>query len=227
MKPLAIAYKDMDAEQFKELKASNNNFEDEDTRQILEDELTLVAVVGLNDPLRDNITKTIKKIMEANTNVRIISGDHKWSALQTAYQIGLIPDEQNAEDSIISGEELKRKLTEIMIKSVDTEEGRGETWKLNKEHERLFKDEILRVFIVVYRADPEVKHMFTAAIRDTNTVVGVTGEGLNDARALSEASVGFAMGEDGCAAAKEHADIILTDDNFTSVLNAIRWGRNI
>jgi len=110
----------------------------------------------------------------------------------------------------------------------DTEEDRGTTFEfINDGAVKDFKQSILQVYIVVYRADPEVKHMFASAIRQSGTIVGVTGEGLNDARALSEASVGFAMGEDGCAAAKDHADIILTDDNFVSVVNAIRWGRNI
>ena len=81
--------------------------------------------------------------------------------------------------------------------------------------------------IFVYRATPELKHMFTAALRNSSACVGVTGEGLSDSRALSEANVGFTMGEDGCAAAKDHADIILTDDNFFTVIAAIRWGRNI
>ena len=58
-------------------------------------------------------------------------------------------------------------------------------------------------------------------------MVGVTGEGLSDARALSEADVGFTMGEDGCSAAKDHADVILMDDNFFTVITAIKWGRNI
>jgi len=69
--------------------------------------------------------------------------------------------------------------------------------------------------------------MFVAALRNSNSTVAVTGEGLSDARALSEASVGFTMGEDGCSAAKDHADIILTDDNFFTVVTAIRWGRNV
>ena len=227
MKPIVIAYKDVDAEEFYQRKAEMGNYETEETREELESGLTLVAIVGLEDPLRENVGLTIKKIMEANTNVRIISGDHKWSALSTAIDIGLVSGDDAPETNIISGEELKKQLSDLMVKTDDTEEGRGETWRLSKDCERIFKEKILQVYIVVYRADPEVKHMFTAAIRDTGTVVGVTGEGLNDARALSEASVGFAMGEDGCAAARDHADIILTNDNFTSVLNAIRWGRNI
>jgi len=80
---------------------------------------------------------------------------------------------------------------------------------------------------LVYRATPTLKHMLTAAFRLSGTTIGVTGEGLSDARALSEASVGFTMGQDGCSAAKDHADVILMDDNFKTVLTSIRWGRNI
>ena len=80
---------------------------------------------------------------------------------------------------------------------------------------------------MVYRATPDLKHMFVAALRQSKSTVGVTGEGLGDARALSEANVGFTMGEDGCSAAKDHADIILTKDDFFTVLTAIRWGRNL
>jgi len=80
---------------------------------------------------------------------------------------------------------------------------------------------------VLYRATPTDKHMFAAALKRASSSCAVTGEGINDALALSEASFGFAMGQDGCAVAKEHADIIIRDDNFASVVNAVRWGRNI
>jgi P-type E1-E2 ATPase len=69
--------------------------------------------------------------------------------------------------------------------------------------------------------------MFAAALKESGSMCALTGEGINDALALSEANVGFAMGMDGCAVAKDHADIIILDDNFASVVNAIRWGRNI
>lgn len=113
----------------------------------------------------------------------------------------------------------------------DHEEGRGVTYVFrNKECKKRFtnrNDGLKARVLVVYRATPVLKHMFTCALRQSGAIVAVTGEGLSDARAISEANVGFAMGEDGCAAAKDHADVILTDDNFMSVVNAIRWGRNI
>ena len=79
----------------------------------------------------------------------------------------------------------------------------------------------------MYRATPEDKHMFVAAMKRSGSSCALTGEGINDALALSEASVGFAMGQDGCSVAKDHADIIILDDKFASVVNAVRWGRNI
>jgi Ca2+ transporting ATPase len=115
-----------------------------------------------------------------------------------------------------------------MKEAEDTEEGRGKTYVfINKECKKRFSKDIKKNVLLVYRATPELKHMFTCALRQAGSTIGVTGEGLSDARALSEANVGFTMGEDGCSAAKDHADVILMDDNFFTVITAIRWGRNL
>lgn len=115
-----------------------------------------------------------------------------------------------------------------MKESEDKEEGRGKSWVFkDRSCRKRFNESIKAQVVLVYRATPLVKHMFTCALRQSGSTIGVTGEGLSDSRALSEASVGFTMGMDGCAAAKDHADIILTDDNFFTVIAAIRWGRNI
>ena len=128
--------------------------------------MTLVAVVGFEDPLRDNVVESIKKITEANTNVRLVSGDHKWTAIETANMVGIPADPATSDPVIISGEELKSQLEVLMKKSEDTEEGRGETWTfINEASVKEFKDNILQFVVVVYRADSVVKHMFTAAIR--------------------------------------------------------------
>ena len=97
----------------------------------------------------------------------------------------------------------------------------------SKDAEKHFKNHIKKNVQVLYRASPTDKHMFTAAMKRSGSSCALTGEGINDARALSEASVGFAMGEDGCSVAKDHADIIILNDNFATVVSAIRWGRNI
>ena len=120
-----------------------------------------------------------------------------------------------------------------MEKVEDKVEG-GYTWEFKGRDEqerdqrkKHFKSAIKQRTQVVYRATPQDKHMFVAAMKRSGSSCALTGEGINDALALSEASVGFAMGQDGCSVAKDHADIIILNDNFSSVVNAVRWGRNI
>jgi len=228
MKPLSIAYRDITLQQFEELKESNDNFESEESRHVIESELIHVATVGLIDELRSGVQDDCRDLKEANTNVRIVSGDHREAVVKVALELNVLDRDEDIDAKIMDGDTLKENLYTWMEQKDDTEEGRGSTWVFKSEKDmKEFKKNVMTYLCLVYRADPDVKHMFTAAIRGAGSVVGVTGEGLNDARALSEASVGFAMGEDGCQAAKEHADIILTDDNFHSVVNAIRWGRNV
>lgn len=109
----------------------------------------------------------------------------------------------------------------------DGDEARGMTYKFkNAECRKRFKS-LKKAVRLVYRATPNLKRMLVCAFRESGSTIGVTGEGLSDARSLSEASVGFTMGQDGCSAAKDHSDVILMDDNFETVITSIRYGRNI
>ena len=203
-----------------------NNFEGENDRANIENELTMVASFGLSDPLREDIDQSIAKLSEGRTNVRIISGDHKSSLMAVALQLRIVENITD-DSSIMSSSELERQLEPLMDEIEDLDEGRGMTYDFkNAECRRRFKG-IKKQFRLVYRASPKLKHMIVCAFRKSGSVIGVTGEGLSDSRALSEANVGFTMGQDGCAAAKDHADVILMDDNFQTVITAIRWGRNI
>ena len=230
LKAITIAYREMDAEEYETLKTEKENFEKEDDRALIESELTYLATVGLSDPMREGVQEAHQRLHEGKTNVRILSGDHKNAAMIAAVKLGLFED-PNDDEFVISSKELEEQLDELLQSSVDEAEGRGLTYIFkNKDCKRRFTDKdvgLKNKVLVVYRATPSLKHKFTCALRNTGAVVAVTGEGLSDARAISEADVGFAMGEDGCAAAKDHADVILMDDNFLTVVNAIRWGRNI
>ena len=162
---------------------------------------------------------------ESKTNVRIISGDHRASVLAVADKLGF--DSTSNPEICMESAELLAQLKQMMDTKEDLDEGRGLTYKFkSKDAKNKFK-KIKNKLSIVYRATPELKHMLTCALRQSGSMVGVTGEGLSDSRALSEADVGFTFGEDGCSAAKDHADVILMDDNFFTVITSIRWGRNI
>lgn len=86
---------------------------------------------------------------------------------------------------------------------------------------------VMKDLKVLARSTPEDKYMLVTGLKENNCVVAVTGDGTNDAPALKKADVGFAMGITGTEVAKEASDIILLDDNFASIVTAVKWGRNI
>jgi len=177
----------------------------------------MIASLGLADPLREDIVESILSLSEGKTNVRIVSGDHKASVLAVAYKLSFV--EQISDESCIeSSEKLEETLNGLMElcpdERDDGDEARGMTYKFNSpDSKRRFKA-LKKSVRLVYRATPNLKRMLVCAFRESGSTIGVTGEGLSDARALSEASVGFTMGQDGCSAAKDHSDVILMDDNF-------------
>ena len=226
LKPLTIAYRDFNREEFKSMMIQFNNFEAEQDRANIESHLTLIASVGLSDPLREDIDDAIIALSTGKTNVRIVSGDHKAAVMACALSLRFV-DQINDDSCIMSSDELQSKIEPLVEMIEDEDEGRGMTYQFkNAECKRRFKG-VKKQVRLVYRATPTLKHMLAAAFRMSGSTVGFTGEGLSDARALSEASVGFTMGQDGCSAAKDHADVILMDDNFLTVITSIRWGRNI
>lgn len=226
LKPITIAYRDFNKDEFKSMMIQFNNFEGENDRANIESHLTLIASVGLSDPLRDDIDEAIIALSAGKTNVRIVSGDHKAAVMACALSLRFV-DQINDDSCIMSSDELQSKIEPLVEMVEDLDEGRGMTYQFkNAECKRRFKG-VKKQVRLVYRATPTLKHMLASTFRLSGSTVGFTGEGLSDARALSEASVGFTMGQDGCSAAKDHADVILMDDNFHTVITAIRWGRNI
>ena len=223
LKAITYAYKYISAHNF----VRGMDWEDAGNREMLESDLTYLATLGLSDPIRDLVSESIEKLNNTRTNVRILSGDHKLAVISTAITLGMKEDRQD-EDDVMEGNTLLELLKQNMQEAEDEDEGRGKTYVFkNNEAKSWFKKQIKKKVCFVYRATPELKHIFTAALRQSDSIVGVTGEGLGDARALSEANVGFAMGKDGCDAAKDHCDIIMMDDQFDTLVSAIRFGRNV
>ncbi|KAM4573219.1 plasma membrane calcium-transporting ATPase 1-like [Odontesthes bonariensis] len=175
--------------------------------------LTCIAIVGIEDPVRPEVPEAIRKCQQAGITVRMVTGDNINTARAIATKCGIM---QPGEDFLcIEGKEFNQRI--------HNEQG-------EIEQERI--DKIWPKLRVLARSSPTDKHTLVKGIIDSTVleqrqVVAVTGDGTNDGPALKKADVGFAMGIAGTDVAKEASDIILTDDNFSSIVKAVMWGRNV
>jgi calcium-translocating P-type ATPase len=175
--------------------------------------LTAVAILGIQDPVRPEVPDAIKKCQESGITVRMVTGDNVHTARSIALACGII------------------KVDDCML----VMDGREFNERVHDKHGNVSQaqlDEIWPRLRVLARAQPSDKYILVKGIIDSNfngkrEVVAVTGDGTNDGPALKVADVGFAMGIAGTDVAKEASDIILTDDNFTSIVKAVMWGRNV
>ena len=161
------------------------------------DDLTLVGIICIKDEIRNEAVDAIKMINEAHIQTVMITGDNKETALNIAKEVGLYKDN----DVILTSDELNN-LSDIEIKN------------------------ILPKLKVVARALPQDKRRLVKIASSLGLVVGMTGDGVNDAPALKKADIGFAMGS-GTEVAKEASDIVILDDNIKSIAAAILYGRTI
>ncbi|SDC38501.1 cation-translocating P-type ATPase [Geotoga petraea] len=168
------------------------------TREDFENDLVYTGLVGMIDPPREEVKASINKCHNAGIKTIMITGDHKKTAFAIAKELGIAEREEQS----ISGVEID-KLSE-------------------KELSNRIKD--LRVFA---RVSPEHKVKIVNAFRDNGNVVSMTGDGVNDAPSLKAADIGVSMGITGTDVAKSASDMILTDDNFSTIEHAIEEGRNI
>lgn len=213
LRTICVAYKDYVAkpEQPNQIKCDNEpDWDDEDK---IISELTCLCVVGIEDPVRPEVPEAIKKCQKAGITVRMVTGDNVNTARSIAMKCGII---KPGEDFlVIDGKEFNRRIRD--------NHGDVEQQLLDKVWPRLR---------VLARSSPQDKYTLVKGIIDSKLhtnreVVAVTGDGTNDGPALKKADVGFAMGIAGTDVAKEASDIILTDDNFSSIVKAVMWGRNV
>lgn len=164
----------------------------------INDDLVIIGFVAIRDDVRPEAITAIKEVQEAGVQVVMMTGDRKETAKSIAIDCGILKDN----DIILTSEELNEKSD----------------------------DEIKSIFDkikVIARALPTDKSRMVRIAQSMNKVCGMTGDGVNDSISLKQADVGFAMGITGTDAAKEASDIIITDDNFRSIKDAILYGRTI
>lgn len=181
---------------------------DSDARPKVESDLIFRGLVGLYDPPRPESKGAVKRCHRAGVGVHMLTGDHPGTALAIAKQIGIVPDKLNV---------VSKEVSDSMVTTA-------------AQFDRLTDQEIddLPVLpLVIARCAPQTKVRMIDALHRREMFAAMTGDGVNDSPSLKRADVGIAMGQGGSDVAKDASDIILTDDNFASILNAVEEGRRI
>ncbi|GMH06359.1 hypothetical protein Nepgr_008199 [Nepenthes gracilis] len=160
---------------------------------------TCIGIVGIKDPVRPGVKESVATCRSAGITVRMVTGDNINTAKAIARECGILTDDGIA----IEGPKFREKKLEEL-------------------------NELIPKIQVMARSSPLDKHMLVKHLKTTfNEVVAVTGDGTNDAPALHEADIGLAMGIAGTEVAKESADVIILDDNFSTIVTVAKWGRSV
>lgn len=203
---------DFDAEKQEKIKKINNQMTDKALRVIavcqkfvdkideenLEEEMIFLGLVGLMDKPRPEVKASIKKCFEAGLKPVMITGDHKRTAFAIASELGIAKTEKE----VITGEELDELSDRDLCK-------------------------VCKNYTVFARVSPEHKVRIVKAYKGLNKIVAMTGDGVNDAPSLKIADIGVGMGKSGTDVVKSVADMLVTDDNFSSIVVAVEEGRKV
>jgi len=201
--------------------------EDGFNKQVEMNGLTCIAILGIRDVIRPEVPDAVLTCQKAGIKVRMVTGDNLVTALAIAKECKIVAGEH--EYSAMEGPDFYKKVGGLICENCNQASPcsckDSDVKEVVKNKEEFIK--IYEHLNVLARSRPEDKYLLVTGLKQMGDTVAVTGDGTNDAPALKKADVGFAMGITGTDVAKHAADIILLDDNFSSIVKACMWGRNI
>ena len=225
MRTICLAYRDIEEEEGGA--DHEEDAEDGVNKQVELNGLTCLGILGIRDIIRPEVPDAVAICQKAGIKVRMVTGDNKVTALAIAKECSIIS--RDHEDAVLEGPAFYERVGGLICENCNqgspcscAEKDVKEVVKNKEEFVKIWKN-----LDVLARSRPEDKYLLVTGIKQMGDTVAVTGDGTNDAPALKKADVGFAMGITGTDVAKHAADIILLDDNFSSIVKACMWGRNI
>lgn len=201
LRVLALAGKEHDT-------SANANSDENLPREEIEKDLVFYGLIGLYDPPRPETAGAITQCYKAGISVHMVTGDHPGTARAIAAQVGIIPSNMDT---------LAKDVADAMVMTA------GEFDKLSEDE----IDGLPTLPLVIARCAPNTKVRMIEALHRRGRYVAMTGDGVNDSPSLKRADVGIAMGQNGSDVAKDASELVLTDDNFASIINGIEEGRRI
>nr|PIL98382.1 plasma membrane-type Ca(2+)-ATPase A1 PMCAA1 [Toxoplasma gondii COUG] len=234
LRTICLAYRDIDPEREPDWRercaAPHQMFMKGETQ------LTCLGIAGIEDPVRDEVPGAVAQCQRAGIKVRMVTGDNIITAKAIAKRCEIFHEESGG--LAMLGPDFTRAIGGVVCQTCQTEvcacatdaktaEEQNKPLRVDVVRDLDAFDKIWTRLEVLARSQPSDKYALVTALKQKGRVVAVTGDGTNDAPALKKADVGFAMGLSGKEVAKQAADIVMLDDNFTCIVKAVKWGRNV
>ncbi|CDJ34218.1 LOW QUALITY PROTEIN: Ca2+-ATPase, putative [Eimeria mitis] len=203
---------------------------------VAEQDLICLGIFGIQDPVRDEVPGAVERCHQAGINVRMVTGDNLITAKAIAKKCHIFNEERG--DLAMLGPDFTQLVGGVVCQTcrtvtcgcatdAKTAEAEGKNLRVDVIGNMDAFERIWKRLQVLARSQPSDKYVLVTALKQLGQVVAVTGDGTNDAPALKKADVGLAMGITGKEVAKQAADIVMLDDNFQCIVQAVKWGRNV